>query len=133
MPNMADITVKKADGTTSIVFSALTPSSGDKVAAQWRSETAGAAASLRPTFQVRSEWNGPRTARRVDFSYQYPFTVTDTTTSVTSVKARIPFSGSMTIPAEIPDSVVAEGVAQGTNLLTSALIVSVFKAGYAPT
>jgi hypothetical protein len=103
------------------------------VAAQWRSETAGAAAALRPTFQIRSEWNGPRTARRIDYSYQYPYTVTDANTGVTSVKARVPLSGSMTVPAEIPDAVVAEAVAQGTNLLVSPLIVSCFKAGYSPT
>jgi hypothetical protein len=133
MPQMADITVKKADGVTNIVYSALTPSSGDKTAAQWRSETAGAAAALRPTFQLSSQWNGPRTARRVDFVYQYPFTVTDSTTTVTSVKARIPFSGTMTLPAEIPDTVVAEAVAQAGNLLVSTLIQSSLKAGYAPT
>lgn len=130
---MSDITVKTADGTTDIVYSALTPSAGDKVPAQWRAETAGTAAGLRPTLSLRSEYNGPRTARRVDFTYQYPFVVTDTSTSTSSVKARIPFSGSMTIPVEIPDSVVAEAVAQSTNLLVSALLVSCLKAGYAPT
>jgi hypothetical protein len=130
---MADIVVKKADGTTNITFTALTPSSGDKVAAQWRSETAGAAAGLRPTFQIDSQWNGPRTARRVSYSGQYPFTVTDSTTSITSVKARIPFNGQFTVPVEVPDSVVNEAVAQLSNLVSSALIQASIKAGFAPT
>lgn len=133
MPDMADITVKKADGTTNITYSKLTPSSGDKVSAQWRSETAGASAGLRPTLQCRSEFNGPRTARRIDYTFQYPYTVTDSTTSVTSVKARIPLSGSMTVPLEIPDTVVSEAVTQAVNLLQSTLMQSVFKSGYAPT
>ena len=133
MPNMADITVKKADGTTNIVFSALTPSSGDKVPAQWRSETAGAAAGLRPTFDMVSQWNGPRTARRVSISGQYPATQTDTTTSATTVVSRIPFQATFTVPVNIPDTVVAEAVAQMTNLMASALVQSATKIGYAPT
>lgn len=133
MPQMANLTVKKADGTTDIVFSALTPSSGDKVSAQWRSETAGASASLRPTAELRSTFNGPRTARRLDFSFQYPFTVTDSTTSVTTVKARIPASLTMTVPTEVPDTVVAEAVAQAFNILKSTLVMDSFKTGYAPT
>lgn len=130
---MADITVKKADGTTNIVFSALTPSSGDKVAAQWRSETAGTSASLRPTFGMQTQWNGPRTARRVQLEGQYPYTITDTTTSVTSVKARIPFQGTFTVPAEVPDAIVSEAIAQISNLVASALVQSSIKAGFAPT
>lgn len=133
MPQMANITVKKADGTTDVVYSALTPSSGDKVSAQWRSETAGASPALRPTAELRSTFNGPRTARRLDFSFQYPYTVTDSTTSVTTVKARIPVSLTMTVPTEIVDSVVQEAVAQAFNLLKSTLISDSFETGYAPT
>jgi hypothetical protein len=133
MPNMADITVKKADNATNIVYSALTPSSGDKVAAQWRSETAGLAAALRPTFSMDSQWNGPRTARRVNMQGQYPFTVTDTTTSITTVKARIPFNAQFTVPAEVPDTIVSEAVAQLTNMMASALAQSSIKSGFAPT
>jgi len=133
MPQMANITVKKADGTTDIVYTALTPSSGDKVSAQWRSETAGTAASLRPTAELRSTFNGPRDARRLEFSYQYPYTVTDSTTSTTTVKARIPMTLVATVPTEIADTVVAEAINQGFNLLKSSLILDSFKIGYAPT
>jgi hypothetical protein len=133
MPQMADIIVKKADGTTNITFTALTPSSGDKVPAQWRSETVGASPGLRPTFSMDSQWNGPRTARRVNLSGQYPFTITDSTTSSTSVKARIPFQATFTVPVEVPDTIIAEAVAQITNLVASTLAQSCIKLGYAPT
>lgn len=133
MPSMADITVKKADGTTNIVYSALTPSSGDKTAAQWRSESAGPAAGLRPTFQMESQFNGPRTARRISLQGQYPYNLTDTTTNQTSVVARIPFQATITIPVSIPDVIVAECVAQFTNLLASPLVQASTKIGYAPT
>lgn len=133
MPDMADIVVKKADGTTNITFNKLTASSGDKVPAQWRQEATGASAALRPTFDMSSQWNGPRTARRVTSNFQYPYTVTDSTTSTTTVKARIPYQTSMAVPAEVPDTIVAEAVAQGTNLQTSSLVVASYKAGYSPT
>jgi hypothetical protein len=133
MPTMADIVVKKADGTTNVTFAALNPSSGDTVSALWRQETMGTAAGLRATFSSRSQWNGPRTARRVESQFQYPFTVTDSTTGVTSVLARVPISISITVPVDVPDTVVAEAVAQGMNLQVSTLMQSVYKAGFAPT
>jgi len=133
MPSMANITVKKADNTTDITFTALNPSSGDTVPALWRSETAGPSASLRPTLQMKSTWNGPRTARRVEVEYQYPYTLTDTTTSSTYVKARVPIKMTVTVPAEIPDTVVTEAVNQFTNLADSTLVIDCFKIGFAPT
>lgn len=39
MPTMANITVKKADGTTDIVFDAIAGSGGDTSAARWRQDT----------------------------------------------------------------------------------------------
>lgn len=133
MPNMADITVKKADGTTSITYTALSPSAGDNVPAQWRCESVAAAAGLRPTLTLVSKWNGPKTARRVDGNFQFPETVTDSTTSTTKVRNRIPISFSAVVPAEVPDTVVAEAVAQGYNLFASALVQSSVKSGFAPT
>lgn len=130
---MANITVKKADGTTDIVYSALNPSSGDKVSALWRSETAGASGSLRPTLDMQAQWNGPRTARRVTETFQYPFTVTDTTTGVTTVKARIPMTLTAVIPVEIPDATIAEAINQFMNLNKSTLIIDCFKIGFGPT
>lgn len=133
MPQMADITVKKADGTTNIVYSALTPSAGDSVAAQWRSETAGTAAGLRPTLSLSSKWNGPRTARVLNGHYVYPEVVTDTTTSTSRVRNRIPIALTATIPAEIPQTIVDEAISQATNAFASVLFVASLKSGFAPT
>lgn len=133
MPSMANITVKKADGTTDITFSALQPSSGDGVSATWRSETAGSQPNVKPTLAVSSRWNGPRTARRVDFSFMYPQKYTDSTTSLDAVANRLILSGNFLLPAAVPDSEISEAVAQGTNLLVSTLLRDVLKAGYAPT
>jgi hypothetical protein len=133
MPSMADMVVKKADNTTDVTFVALNPSSGDTVPAYWRQEAMGASAGLRATCQVRSQWNGNRSARRVEGTFQYPWTVTDTTTSVTSVAARVPISFVATIPVEIPDTVINEACAQFGNILDHTLMQSVLRAGFAPT
>lgn len=133
MPSMADITVKKDDGTTNVTFVALNPSSGDTVPAYWRQDAMGAQANLRATLALKSTWNGPRDARRVEGVYQYPFVSTDTTTGLTSVVSRVPISFSATIPQRITDTVVAEAVSQWANLMASSLIKACCKAGFAPT
>lgn len=133
MPSMADMTVKKADNATDVIFVGLNPSSGDTVPAYWRQEAMGASAGLRATLQLRSQWNGNRTARRVEGTFQYPWTVTDSTTGVTSVAGRVPISFTVTVPVDMPDTSVAEACAQWGNLMDHALIQSCLKAGFAPT
>lgn len=133
MPSMADITVKKADTTTNIVWTALNPSSGDTVPAYWRSETMSAQASARASMSSKSSWNGPKDARRIETSITYPHTSTDSTTGITSVIARVPISIVATVPVSVPDTVVAEAIAQAFNLQVSTLMLSVYKTGFAPT
>lgn len=133
MPSMANITVKKNDGTTDIVWTGVCPSSGDGVAAIWRSETVGSAPAHYPKFELRSKYNGQRTARRMDVNYVYPQTATDSTTSLTEVVNRIPFQLTAAIPEGVPATVIAEAVSQFANLLASTLMKDSFKAGFAPT
>lgn len=133
MPNMANITVKKADGTTDIVFTAANPSGGDKSPALWRSESAGTADGFMPRLSVWSRENGPGTARRVEYTFSYPQTATDSTTTVTSVINKALASGSFVVPKEMPAAQLNEFAAQFGNLMASALIKSVNATGYAPT
>jgi hypothetical protein len=133
MPSMADIVVKKADGTTDVTFNALAPSSGDTVPSVWRQEAMATQPNLKATCSLRAGWNGPRDARRVQMDFVYPFTATDTTTGLTSVIARIPIQVVATVPQLVTDAVISEAVAQCGNILDHALIQSCFKAGYAAT
>lgn len=133
MPSMANITVKKSDGTTDVVYTGVCPSSGDAVAAVWRSETGGTCAALKPTLTSVTKINGAKTARQVEVNFAFPWGVTDSTTGVTSVKNKVPMKFFAAVPMEIPDAVIAEAVAQGLNLLGSALIREVVKSGYSPT
>jgi len=133
MPSMANIVVKKADGVTNVTYTALQPASGDGVAAVWRNEAAGTSSAVKPAVSMSSRWNGPKTARRVDVSFVYPHTYTDANTGLVLVKDKVPVTLSAVVPAAVPDTVVAEAVAQAMNLFVSTLFVDSVKAGYAPT
>ncbi len=133
MPNMADITVKKYDGSTDITWTAQTPSSGDKTAAVWRSNSVGSAVAFRPLLQMSVQSNQAGTARRISIKGSYPQTYTNSTTSLDSVANNIPFDLSMTLPNATPASYIDEAVAQFANLLKSSLIQSAMTAGIAPT
>lgn len=127
MPNMANITVKAANGTTDVVYNALTPSAGDSVSAMWRPNAASTIAGHRPVVQMRTQFNGPRTARRVHISGKYPVVVGG------AIVATIPVEYNMTLPTGIEDSAAAEAVHQFNNLLVNILITDSIKAGFAPT
>jgi hypothetical protein len=133
MPTMAAITVKKADGTTDIIYNALNPSGGDDSAAFWRN-TLGASPVVagKPTLQLLSKWNAARDVRRVTGKFLYPYYTTDTTTGVTSVRKVISIEITAQIPQDCPSVDMQEAAAQGPNLFASTLIKSCFELGYAP-
>jgi len=133
MPSMADITVKKNDTTTDIVYNAMAPSSGDGVPAIWRNESGGAAAAFKPTLTLSSKYNGPKTARRLNGEYKYPQIATDSTTGLTVVVNTIPISFSVALPVSVPQTAIDEACAQFANLLDSSLIQLALKAGFSPT
>lgn len=133
MTTAASITVKKADGTTDIVWTLLTGSGGDTSPALWRSETAAGTIGQRPTFQISSRWNGPKTARRVDISGAFPSVFTNTSTSQTEVQGTIPFTCSFAVPVNIASTDLSEAAAQLCNLVASSMSKLSVSTGYAPT
>lgn len=135
MPNMASITVKKNDGTTDIVFDALSASGGEATPALWRQDTgvsAGLPVGLRSTFTLTSKWNGPKTARQLQFNLAFPYAVQDQGTTLWTAKDRVVVSGVITVPQNIPATNLNEAVAQSMNLLASTLVKSSMQAGFAP-
>lgn len=132
MPQMANITVKKNDGTTDVVYSQVVPSAGDKSPAIWKNNTVGTAASHRPELKLMSRDNGVGTARRVEGTFVYPTLVTGSDGKV-SVADRLPITVSAVVPKGMPDADVNEAVSQCVNLFASALLKDSIKSGYAPT
>lgn len=131
MPSMANITVKADNGTTDVVYTALTPSAGDSVAAQWRVDAASTKPAFRPSVEMRSQYNGPRSARRVNVRAKYP--VVETVNGADTLVGTIPVEFTMTLPLGVADTATAEAVSQFGNLLVSSLIRSSIKAGFSPT
>ncbi|UUW21348.1 MAG: hypothetical protein [Sanya fiers-like virus 31] len=132
MPSLANITVKKNDGTTDIVYTGIAASAGDGSPAVWRCTTIGSAAAQRPELRVTSRNNGSKTGRRVEGSYTYPETVTGTD-GIVRVSERFNLTFSAIVPQGMTDTGVNEAVAQSLNLLASALIKSSVQSGFAPT
>lgn len=130
MPNMANITVKKADGTTDVVYTALTPSAGDKTSARWSLTAFSPKANLRPTLECTSRYNNARTARNISLTLKYPEIA-----SIAGVDS-IVGTGIVTIqgvvPLQMSDSAVSELVAQAANLFKTTLVQDSYKIGYAP-
>lgn len=135
MPTMASITVTKADNATNIIFDALNASGGDSSPAVWRQDTGAAAGlpvGLRSLFKLSSKWNGPKTARQLQYELSFPYAVQDSTTTLYSAKDRVVYSGVITLPQGIPSAQLNEAASQGLKLLASALVISSAQAGYAP-
>jgi hypothetical protein len=133
---MADITVKKYDGTTDIVFNSLSGSGGDGSPAVWRQDTGAASGlpvGLRKLFKLWTQWNGPKTARQMKFNFVAPYAVQDTTTTLYSAKDRVVFDGVISIPQNIPSTEINEAIYQGLNILANSLVKSSGSAGFAPT
>jgi len=132
---MASITVKKFDGTTNIVYDALSGSGGDTSPAVWRQDTGAAAGlpvGLRNLFKLLTKWNGPKTARQTTFEFVAPYAVQDSTTTLYSAKDRIVISGIATCPQGVPATAINEAVYQAFNLLTDNLVKQSTASGYAP-
>lgn len=136
MPSMASVTVKKSDGTTDIVFDALSASAGDGVPAVWRQDTGNTAAlpvGLRSKLALMSKSNGPKTARQVEMNISFPYAVQDSTTTLYQAKDQVVWKVFVTLPEGIPATWLKEASYQGANLIASALVKSVLETGYAPT
>lgn len=135
MPAAADITVKKKDGTTDIIYNVVSASGGDGAPAVWRQDTGAAAAlpvGLRSTFSLSSKWNGPKTARQVKASFVMPYAVQDSTTTLYSAKDRVVCEFIITMPQAIPSANLDEAY-QICHLISSTLFKQSVAGGYAPT
>lgn len=131
MPTMANITAKNA-ANTDVTFEVVTPSGGDGSPAIWQLTAAGDAESFRPRATMIARRSANRASRKVLASLTVPYVVTDTNTGLNRVVSVIDIrNGEMTVPSNVPDSVVANAVAYWSSLMGSTLWKSCFTARYA--
>lgn len=131
MPQIADIVIKKADNTTNVTFTAVSPSAGDKSPAVWKNATVGTILAARPTFTLVMMDNGTKKARRARSTFFWPKTRTDANGNVT-VSGGASSESSHLVPQDMTPAEIGEFVAQFANLLASALIKQSLSDGYAP-
>lgn len=131
MPTMANITVKKFDGTTDVVYTGVAGSSGDKTPAIWKSLTVGTTPAERPTLELVSAPNGPGTARRIRYKYSWPVITQDAGLNK-KVSGQHVLEGSFVVVQSDTSVNLQEAVYQGLNLLSSVLVKASTAEGYAP-
>lgn len=131
MPQMANITVKAANGTTDVVYSQLTPSAGDSVPAKWRAEAVSTIVAHRPRASLLSRDNAKKNGRVLDLRYAYP--VQRTINGDLTLIGIIPLELRGTIGDSFTQAEIDEAVMQGLNFAGAVLIRDCFKSGYAAT
>lgn len=133
MPNMADITVKKADGTTDIVYTAMNPSGGDGSRALWRANSVGDNPQQRPSFTFEGHASKDGTRRETTSNFVYPVVVTNAVTGVKSVAGYYTERVERKLTLTASDADASEAVAQAANLNASVLIKQCSSVGFGPT
>lgn len=130
MPSLANITVKKNDGTTDIVYTGQSPSSGDGVPAIWKATTVGTAPAHQPEFRLASRDASKGAKRALRSTFQYPQIATNSTTSLTSVVDRASADTNWNFPKGMSQADINEFVSQYANLQVATLVKDCVKAGY---
>lgn len=131
MPQISNIVVKKADGTTDYTYKAVSASPGDGGFAQFEGE--GPTRASKATLRMRTAWNRAKTARKIDASGMFPLVTLNTTLDQPQVVSMVPFEFSATLPSNVDDHTATNAAAIQLNALASTLFKSVMATGYAPT
>lgn len=125
--NFANITVKKNDGTTDVLYTGESPAAGDGSDAIWRNRTVGNAVEHFPELRLRSKDSAQN--RKMVANYHYPQVATNSTTNLTSVVKTSKMKVELDLAKGMSQADIDEFISQGTNLLVSAVIRACLKAG----
>lgn len=127
MPALGNITVKKYDGTTDIVYTGVSPQGGSDQPSRWASQSVGSAQAHQPDLRVMVKDRG----NTVEFrgTYAYPELQTNTTTSKTSVLRKLGGSVSLSYDRAMNQTDLNEAVHQFFNLCAAAAIKEIARSG----
>lgn len=132
MPTMANVTVKKNDGTTDQIYTAVRGSQGPTVPAILRNSTPGTAQSHKPEVWISSRNLNAGKLQELKVTGKWPQIATNSTTNVTSVVQTAKFRASFELPVDMAQTDRDEFASQMTNVLASTLLKSSIKEGDAP-
>lgn len=133
MPAMANIVVKKADGTTDITWVSAAPSAGDSSPAVWRSNSVSTIMGHRPRFQMSIRDNATNDGRVFKCAMFYPHTQVEGGTNKVLLLGTTPIRFEGTLPAGVPLADLKEAIYQAGNLAVAALVRTALEEQYAPS
>jgi len=125
MSSAANITVKKNDGSTDVVYSVLQGMSGT-TPAQYKAPALGATPATQPELRVHSRQNQSNVGK-VIATFMYPYSVVNSTTGLTSIEKRETFRLEYTGSLDVPQATRDEAASQGMNLLASSAFKTMLK------
>lgn len=131
MANIANITVKKADGVTDVTYQAVSGSSTDGSPAMWAEPTSALTRGYRRTLTFKARLNGTKQARRVEVRAMHP--VVRAVEGQEKVVGTIPVDLTLPVPEWATDAEVNEAVEQSLNLFSSSHVRVHVRSGLAPT
>lgn len=126
MSTAANITVKKNDGTTDVIYGVLEGRSGDNPA-RWMAPALGATPATQPELRVVSRLVPGTEKGKVIATFMYPYATLDTTTGVTTIRSKEMLRLEYTGDREVPQSVRDEACSQGMNLLAHVAFKTMLK------
>jgi hypothetical protein len=130
MPSAADITVKKADGSTDVVFHIRAPSAGDKTPAVWKDDAASILGH-QPSYETKFSSNVQQTYRHANTKLSFP--VVEDVGGTNVVTGMILVETHISLPVNVATTTWLEAWAQGMNLNNSTLVRSCVSSGFNAT
>lgn len=133
MPQMADIVVKKADGTTAVTYKQLAPAAGSDPAV-WKNQTIGTSAGQQPELRCSTKGRVVKGMpyRDAVVTFKYPKSVSNTTTGEITLAEGFSASLNVHMNQTLATADLKEACYQFGNLIASDLLKQVMETGYAP-
>lgn len=133
MPQIANIVVKKADGTTDITYTAVTPAAGSEPAV-WKSQSIGNSAGQQPELRCSSKGRVVKGIpyRDVVLTYKYPKSVSNSTTGEITISEGLSAALQIHVNQTLDSANLKEAAYQIGNLIASMLIKQSIETGYSP-
>lgn len=129
MPNLANITVKKNDGTTDVIYTGMQPAAGDGSSAIWR-QTTNAYPSCQPELRIIAKQAKGKMGRAVRGTFVYPQAIVNSTTGVTSVLTTAYGDVNFVFDRTMSQAEINEAAAQFANLIASVLVKECLRTGF---
>lgn len=121
MPNIADLVVKKADGTTSTTWTVQNPGSAE-YPASWKSTSVATIPAAQPEFRLRAIARVVRGSPFRDVSTTGKWPKVTAVNGVTTISEGVSFSGNFHVSQNLTVDEIKEAVYQFGNLICAQLV-----------